>query len=186
MDMTVDKQRTAQGPPPPRRVPWSPRAWSQAILVAGGIPVQLIPWLLLTLLVDGELKSQGGWNGGRWLAAILGSAVAALVLVPVFTRVQSHRLRSAGLDMPPPRPPGQLSLGGLVAALRAQSTWRHVAYHLVAGPLIACAAIVAVGVWVAGAVFGLVYAYAWALRPGSLFYRSTWGRRAATRRAGCS
>jgi len=175
MDMTVDKQPAAPGPPPPRRVPWSPRAWRQAIFVAGGIPVQVIPWLLLTLLADGELKSQGGWNASRWLAAILGSAVAALVLVPVLTRVQSHRLRSAGVDMPPPRPPRQLSLGGLVAALRAQSTWRQVAYHLAAGPLIAIAAVVAVGVWLAGAVFGLIYTYAWALRPGSLFYRATYG-----------
>jgi signal transduction histidine kinase len=97
------------------------------------------------------------------------------VLIPTLTRVQSHRLRSAGVDMPPPQPPRQLSLGGIVAALRAQSTWRQVAYHLAAGPLIACAAIVAVGVWVAGAVFGLIYLYAWALRPGSLFYRATYG-----------
>jgi signal transduction histidine kinase len=174
MDMTVDEQPTAQGPPRPRRVPWSPRAWSQAVLVAGGVPVQLLPWLLVFLLVDGELKSEGGWNGSRWLAAILGSVVAAFVLIPVLTRVQSHRLRSAGVHMPPqPRRP--LSPGVIVAALRSQSTWRQVAYHLLAGPALACAAIVAVGVWLAGAVFGLIYAYAWALPTASAFHRDTYG-----------
>jgi len=170
MDMTVDPQRTAQGPPPPRRVPWSPRAWSQAIFVAGGIPVQLIPWLLVFLLVNGELHSEGGWNGSRWAAAVLGSAVAALVLVPVLTRVQSHRLRSAGVDMPRrPQQPGWLSPGEVVAALRAQSTWRQVAYHLLAGPALGCAAIVAVGVWVAGAVCATVFLWGWVLRGHSVF-----------------
>jgi signal transduction histidine kinase len=175
MDMTVDKQRMAQGPPRARRVPWSPRACNQALFVAGGIPVQLVPWLLLFLLVRGELRSDGGWNGTGWLAAIAGTAVAALVLVPVLTRVQCHRLRSAGVDVPPPRRSVPLSPGVLLAGLRAQSTWRQVAYHLLAGPLIACAAIVAVGVWVTSAVFGLIYAYAWALPTASAFHRDSYG-----------
>jgi signal transduction histidine kinase len=175
MDMTVDKERTAQGPPPPRRVPWSPRAWSQAIFVAGGIPVQVIPWVLLTLLARSELRSQGGWNGKSWLAAILGCTVLALVLIPTLTRVQSHRLRSAGADIPrQPRRPDWLSPGGVVAALRAPSTWRQVAYHLLAGPVIACAGIVAVGVWIAGAVYATVYLYGPALRPDSFIRHATY------------
>jgi signal transduction histidine kinase len=175
MDMTVDKQRTAQGPPLPRRVPWSPRAWSQAIFVAGGIPVQLIPWLLLTLLARGELRSQGGWNGKSWLAAILVTALVMLVLIPALTRVQSHRLRSAGADVPrQPRRPDWLSPGGVVAALRAPSTWRQVAYHLLAGPVIACAGIVAVGVWIGGAVYATVYLYGKALRPDSFIRHATY------------
>jgi signal transduction histidine kinase len=177
MDMTVDKQRTAQGPPLPRRVPWSPRAWSQAIFVAGGIPVQLIPWLLLTLLARGELRSQGGWNGKSWLAAILVTALVMLVLIPALTRVQSHRLRSAGADVPrQPRRPDWLSPGGVVAALRAPSTWRQVAYHLLAGPVIACAGIVAVGVWIGGAVYATVYLYGKALRPDSFIRHATYSQ----------
>jgi len=175
MDMTLDEQRTAQGPPRARRVPWSPRAWGQALSVAGGIPVQLVPWLLLTLLVNRELDSRGGWDAKRWLAAILGIAVVALVVIPVLTRVQSHRLRSAGVDMPPrPRRPDWLSPGGVVAALRAQSTWRQVAYHLLAGPAIAVAGIVAVGVWLAGAVYATVYLYGSALRQDSFIRHVTY------------
>jgi hypothetical protein len=96
MDMTVDRQLTTPGPPPARRVPWSPRAWGQAVSVAGGIPVQLIPWLLLALLVRSEQHSYGGWNGIKWVAALLASAVLGLLLIPLLTRIQSHRLRSAG------------------------------------------------------------------------------------------
>ncbi len=174
--MTVDKQRMAQGPPRARRVPWSPRAWNQALLVAGGIPVQVVPWLLLILLARVGLRSAGDWNASRWLAAILGTAVAALVLIPLLTRVQSHRLRSAGVNVPrQPQRPDWLSPGGVVAALRSQSAWRQVAYHLLAGPLIACAAIIAVGVWVTSAVFGLIYAYAWALPTASAFHRDAYG-----------
>jgi signal transduction histidine kinase len=175
MDMTVDRQLTTPGPPPARRVPWSPRAWGQAVSVAGGIPVQLIPWLLLALLVQSEQHSQRGWNGSRWLAALLGGAVLALLLIPLLTRIQSHRLRSAGVDIPrQPRRPGWLSADGIAAALRSQSTWRQVAYHLLAGPAIAVAALVAIGVWLAGAVYATVYLYGWALRQDSIVRRATY------------
>ena len=177
MDMTVDKQPAAQGPPRARRVPWSPRAWGQAISVAAGLPVQLIPCLLLILLVLGELKSAGGWNGARWLAAILGSAVAALVVIPLLTRVQCHRLRSAGVDIPrQPHRPDWLSPAGIATALRSQSTWRQVAYHLVAAPVIAVAGIGAVAMWIAGAVYATVYVYGWAPRPDSFIRHVTYPR----------
>ena len=175
--MTVDKQRTAQGPPRARRVPWSPRAWNQALFVAGGIPVQVVPWLLLILLARVGLRSAGDWNASRWLAAILGTAVAALVLIPLLTRVQSHRLRSAGVDVPrQPHRPDWLSPGGVVVALRSQSTWRQVAYHLLAAPVIAVAGIGAVAVWIAGAVYATVYLYGWATRPGSFIRHVTYPR----------
>jgi signal transduction histidine kinase len=175
MDMTVDGQRTAQGPPRARRVPWSPRAWNQAVFVAAGIPVQLIPWLLLALLVSRELKSAGGWNGIRWLAAIVATAAVALVLIPLLTRVQCHRLRSAGVDIPrQPRRPDGLSPAGVAAALRSQSAWRKVAYHLLAAPVIAVAGIGAVAMWIAGAVYATVYLYGWAPRPGSFIRHVTY------------
>jgi len=175
--MTVDKQRTAPGPPRARRGPWSPRAWGQAISVAGGIPVQLIPWLLLILLIMGELKSAGGWSGNQWLAAIVGTAVAALVLIPLLTRVQCHRLRSAGADIPrQPYRPDWLSPGGVVTALRSQSTWRQVAYHLLAAPVIAVAGIGAVAMWIAGAVYATVYLWGRAPRPGSFIRHVTYPR----------
>ena len=52
---TVDVMATSvlhRGAPtrPYRRVPWSPRAWGQALYLAGGIPAQLAPLLLVVLV----------------------------------------------------------------------------------------------------------------------------------------
>ena len=51
------------------------------------------------------------------------------------------------------------------------ATWRQLGYHLLAAPALAVAAIVAFGVWLAGILFALVYAYAWTLPAGSLLHR---------------
>ena len=56
--------------------------------------------------------------------------------------------------------PDRLTVRGIVAAARARATWRQLGYHLLAGPALAAAAIIAVGVWLAGVLFTLVYAYA--------------------------
>ena len=41
MDITVDRQDTAPARRR-RRVPWSPRAWGEAVYLAAGIPVQIV------------------------------------------------------------------------------------------------------------------------------------------------
>ena len=46
MDITVDRQHAAPARRH-RRVPWSPRAWGQALYLAAGIPAQLIAALIL-------------------------------------------------------------------------------------------------------------------------------------------
>jgi hypothetical protein len=192
MDITVDIQHRSPAGRPVRRVPhvpWSPRAWGQAISLAGGIPVQLAPWLVPFLLVRwAEVSSGGRWQWQGWLFWYLLTAAVMLLLVPVFTRVQRHRLRAAGVVIPPqPKRGGLLRPGGITAALRAQATWRQVAYHLLAAPALAGAAAAAIGVWLAGAVFGLVYVYAWCLRPSdNMLYRATYGSTASTTRLASS
>jgi signal transduction histidine kinase len=176
MDITIDGQRGSPGPPPARHVPWSPRAWGQAISVAGGIPVQLAPWLILVLLARlGTVNPRSAWSLSAWLLVCLTFATALLLLLPVLTRVHCHRLRSAGVDIPrQPRRPGLPHPSDITAALRAPATWRQVAYHLLAGPAIGVAALVAVGVWVAGAVYAAVYLYGPALPPDSMLRRATY------------
>jgi signal transduction histidine kinase len=177
MDITIDGQRGSPGSPPVHHVPWSPRAWDQAVFVAAGIPLQLAPWLiLLPLMYWGAGQGHHNpWDLGRWLALGLTFAVGALLLTPLLARVHCHRLRSAGVDIPrQPRRPGWASPAGLVGALRAQSTWRQVAYHLLAGPAIALAALVAIGVWIAGAVYATVYLYGWTVRTDSVIRRATY------------
>jgi signal transduction histidine kinase len=154
-----------------RRVPWSPRAWSQALYLAGGIPAQLavllIPWALVRW--SGRWSF---WTWPQWPVWWAGLAVMFL-LMPVLTRVHRHRLRAtAGIEIPPQPPrPDRLTPGGLAAAIRSRATWRQAGYHFLAGPALALAAAVAVATWLAGIGYALVYLYAWRLSAGSTLHR---------------
>jgi signal transduction histidine kinase len=156
MDITVDTAHAASARRRRRRVPWSPHAWGQAVYLAAGIPVQLIGGLLLAGLIAAPRLAL------LWLAA----AVLVFLLSPVLTRVHRSRLRAtAGVEIAPlPRRGGLLSPRGLSAAVRAQSTWRQFAYHMLIAPLLAAAAAVAVGLWPAGLTCALTYLWAWTLR----------------------
>ncbi len=145
------------------RVPWSPRAWSQALYLTGGIPAQLAALLLVVLGVAVR---------PRWLWPLLLLAVVFLA-VPLLTAIQRHRLRATAGVVIPPQPviPHRLTVPGIVAAARARATWRQLGYHLLAAPALAAGAITVVGVWLAGVLYTLVYAYAWTLPTGSLLQR---------------
>jgi signal transduction histidine kinase len=163
---------------PYRRVPWSPRAWSQALYLAGGIPAQLfavllvlVPWWSLVTPSWGHALGHRNW-GKVWPLPLL-ILVVVFLAVPLFTRIHRHRLRATAGVLIPPQPvmPDRLTVRGIVAAARAPATWRQLGYHLLAGPALAAAAIIAVGVWLAGVLFTLVYAYAWKLPAGGLLQR---------------
>jgi signal transduction histidine kinase len=145
------------------RVPWSPTVWRQALYLTGGIPVWLVAPLAVTLL--GLHVHPGGVVVVLWPGLVL-----VFFALPLLTGIQRHRLRvTAGLVIPPqPVIRRRLSLSGIAAAARSQATWRQIGYHVLAGPVIAAAAIAAFGVWLAGVLFTFVYVYAWALYPWSL------------------
>ena len=183
METTVDVPHPAPGRPQAPRVPWSPRAWGQAVRLAGGIVVQVSPWLLLTLIVASGSHAQ--WRYRGWLLFVLSFALVTLLLLPVLTRVHRHRLRTAGISIPPqPRRPDRLTPGGIVATLRSQPFWRQVAYHLVAGPLLGIAAAIALALWLGGLLSAIVYLYGWGLRPDSVFRRATFTRGGAALHVG--
>jgi signal transduction histidine kinase len=158
-----------------RRVPWSPRAWSQALYLAGGIPAQLAGPLIVFALIRWPGRYDF-WNGPLWVLWLL-AAAAALLLVQVLTWIQRHRiLATAGIDIPPqPRQPNWLTRDGIAETLRSQAYWRQARYHFLAGPALAAAAIAAIGVWLAGALFAFEYVYVWALSPDSALRRGTGG-----------
>jgi signal transduction histidine kinase len=158
-----------------RRVPWSPRAWSQALYLAGGIPAQLAAPLIVFALLrwPGRFDFWVGPLSVLWLLV----AAVALLLVPVFTWIQRHRLRvTAGIDIPPqPRRPDWLTRDGITETLRSQAYWRQAGYHFLAGPALAAAAIAAIGVWLAGMLFAVEYVYVWTLSPEGALRRGTGG-----------
>ena len=158
-----------------RRVPWSPRAWGQALYLAGGIPAQLAAPLIVFALLRWPGRFDF-WVGPLWVLWLLVAAVA-LLLVQVLTWIQRYRLRAtAGIDIPPqPQQPSWRTLDGIKATLRSQAYWRQAGYHYVAGPALAGAAIAALGVWLAGFLYAFEYIYVWALSPDSALRRGTGG-----------
>jgi signal transduction histidine kinase len=146
-----------------RRVPWSPRAWSQALYLTGGIPAQVAA----PLLVMAGFGAKHHWPLG------LVFLVVVFLAVPLLTTMHRHRLRvTAGVKIPPqPAIPNRLSPAGLAAAVRAQATWRQLGYHLVAAPALAAGAIAAFGMWLAGLIYTFIYAIAWMLPPDGLYRR---------------
>ena len=142
-----------------RRVPWSPRAWRQALYLTGGIPAQVAAPLLI---------AAGFLVKPRWLLPLL-FLVVVFLAVPVLTAIERYRLRAAaGIEIPA-QPPieHRWTRAGILSYARSPATWRQLGYHLLAAPLLAAAAAVAFAAWLAGICGTLVYAYAW-LVPGLL------------------
>jgi signal transduction histidine kinase len=161
--MTAIIRRRENSDPPHRRFPWSSRAWKQALYLAWGIPALLaVPLLLLP----------GFLLRPRWLLPVFILAAVFLtapVTVPALTRIHRLRLRAvAGVEIPPQGTiPDRLSMQALATALRSRAIWRQFGYHLVAAPLLAGAAVAALGAWFSGVILSLVYVYVWLLPPDS-------------------
>src|SRR5690349_24894982 len=92
------------------RVPWSPRAWRQALYLTGAIPVLAVVPLLM--VVGLAIKP-------RWVLPLL-ALVVALLAVPLLGRLHCHRLRAtAGVAIPPqPIMPNGLSVASIREAIR--------------------------------------------------------------------
>jgi signal transduction histidine kinase len=173
--------RQATPAPRPRRPPWSRQAWRQALYLAEGIPAQLIALAVLLAWTFG-LQWRLNWFpvvwpvrwGNLWVLGPV-SLIVVFLAVPLLTTMQRFRLRAAtGVEIPPlPAIEHRWSKAGLQAYVRSRVTWRQLGYHLVAGPLLAAAAAVAVATWLAGLAATLVYVYAWGLTPRSLLVHGT-------------
>ena len=175
--MTTLTWRSGTGTSGDRRVPWSLRAWFQALYVCAAIPAQLAA--LLVPVIFGYWTRD--WALSKWPLPLLQPlhplwllvAGAVFLAVPVLTRMHRHRMRVTGGAEIPPQPaiPRRLSVRGVAAAGRSRATWRQLGYHLVAGPALAAGGIAVLGVWLAGVLYTLVYGYAWALPHQSLLWR---------------
>jgi signal transduction histidine kinase len=158
--------------------PWSPRAWARALYLAGGIPALLLV-VLIVLLPDvtfthGLVRFLPGIEIRHlWWPIRLVALVVVFFAAPMLTRLHRYRLRvTAEVDIPPPPGvPDRLSRRGVVAALRSEATWRQLCYHVLAAPALAAAALVAVGTWLGGLLYALVYTYAWRMPREGLLRR---------------
>ncbi|MGD0704013.1 MAG: histidine kinase [Trebonia sp.] len=165
MAIIVEKQHVPPAPERHRRPrPWSPRALSQALFVAAAIPAQ-VAWVVLFLIIVRTYIKADPPFGHLW--PVLLALLPLLLLLPVLTWVHRHRLRvTAGVAIPSaPDWTRWPSPRAIASAARSQAVWRQVSYHLLAAPVLAAAAIVAVGSWLAGIAFAAIYSYARAMPP---------------------
>ncbi len=146
-----------------RRVPWSPAAWRQTLYLVGGIPVQIAA--LAVILVPAVAARRI-----IWVVPIMGLAAVVFLALPLLTRIQRYRLRTtAGIDIPPrPGLPDRWTGPGLVAMVRARSTWQQAGYHLLVGPALAAATALAFLLWLGGASYTILYTWAWTRPDGTL------------------
>ena len=166
-----------------RLAPWSPRSWRQAFYLASGIPAQLLGvfTVMAAVACDPSLRWRTRWFPFIWPARtettfrvwLVGvGLVLVFLMLPLLTRMQRHRLLiTAGTEIA-----WLPSRRWLMPSVRSRATWRQLGYHLLAGPAIAVAAIAAIGCWLAGLTFSLVYVYAAALSPGNALYDNISGR----------
>jgi signal transduction histidine kinase len=161
MDITVDRQHQVRARRH-RRVPWSPRAWGEALYLAGGIPIQVVAGAIFAGMVTWSIAIRGPKTPVYLLFIWLAGIALIFLLTPWLTRINRHRLRTtAGVEIPPQRKwRGLLTMPGITAVVRSQSTWRQLYYHVLVAPVLAAAAVIAVGVWPASVVCALAFAWA--------------------------
>ena len=147
-----------------RHVPWWPTAGRQALYLTGSIPV---------LLVAPVLVAAGFLHPPKWALPLL-ALIVVFLATPALTAMQRYRLRTTGgLDIPPQE--NGWTKAGLFGYARSPATWRQLAYHLLAAPLLAAGALAAFATWVAGLIGTLLYAYAWTMPPHTLLsHGQTW------------
>jgi signal transduction histidine kinase len=142
-----------------RRLALLPLRWLAATtrnvtFVIAGIPVQLAGLAALALpWARPEFVPVSLWQVTLALAASIG---LVLLLRAPLTFLQRHRCWSLlGIEIPrPAAAPGRPVLARLGASVRSEATWRQLAYHLVAGPLLALGGLLTLtalagGVWLA-------------------------------------
>jgi signal transduction histidine kinase len=137
-------------------------------LLTGGIPALAVaPMLLIIALV-------AQWHPVPMILLI----VIELLAVPLLTRLHRYRVRcTTSVDIPRQQPvPRGLMLDGAIAAAGLRRYLRQAAYHLVVGPVLAAAAILAFGFWLAGLLYTTLFMYAWSLPVGSAFYIGSAGK----------
>jgi signal transduction histidine kinase len=142
--------------------------------VIAGIPVQLIA--LGVLLAPCVMLLLVRHHPRAWLAIGVVSVAVALVLAAraPLTAIQRHRCWSMlGVDIPATAPaPGPTVLLRTAASLRAESTWRQLAYHLLAGPLLAAGGLLTLAAWAGGAGMAAAFAYGFAFGSGPHQFQS--------------
>ena len=139
--------------------------WRETAFVAAGVPLA-VPTVWTAVVMPKLLAVVA-------LLVLLG----LLGIQPLLTRLQRSRFRLLlDLDIPEiPGPDQPLRGWRRLKVLRAESTWRQLAYHLLAGPLTAALAVLVLAGWTVGLVLSTVYAW-WMLVPSDSLVATQLGK----------
>ena len=138
--------------------PWSSAAGRECLLTAAGVPLAVPMLVVLTTPI--------------LMAPLL---VLLLFGLGLLTTAQRSRFRVlGGLEIPGRRRAADGSRRGPLDWLRSESTWRQASYHLVLGPLLACAGVGVLLLWGAGGALATVFGWAWLTPLGTHVRRDGW------------
>ncbi|MER5421806.1 sensor histidine kinase [Streptosporangium roseum] len=147
------------------RAHWSAPTWLRTSHVVTGLPISLLALAVIAVLTAASVLLV-------WTVVV--PLIALLLLfrsVPLFTRLQRARfLAFLNVDIPPsPRRPGERNpLKLLLREARTRSTWRQLAYHLLAPVINGIGFLMVIGAW-AGSLIAVEFAVrGWVLEESTI------------------
>jgi hypothetical protein len=127
-----------------------------------GLPVQVAALVSVVIVWLAAAGAGTGFGPVTLAALIITVSVVMLTAVglPLLTLAQRELLRvMRGVDIPPPPAHRRTTWRGLMAWLRADTTWPQLAYHVLAAPVLALAGLLMPILWAVGAGVAGIFAY---------------------------
>ena len=134
--------------------------------ILASLPVQVAALAIIVLPVP----TAAHLRAGKLVTLVLAFSVVVLVAVlPALSAAQRGLLRVIlGADIPPPAAARRTTPRGLLAWLRAEATWRQLAYHVLVAPVLALAGLLMPFLWTVGITLAAIYAYVGLVRSFNL------------------
>jgi signal transduction histidine kinase len=156
---SIDVTTARRAPAGALRALWAPRSWRATLNAVAGLPLAAGAWLVVAVLVVGWGAAvwslvdgpTGGWGLAVFYVLVaLAAPLAFPWVVRAFGAAQRARLRGIlGVELlAPPGGSGPWPLR-LLWPWRAASTWRQLAYHLVALAVVVAGGALVVLCWLA-------------------------------------
>ncbi len=149
---------------------WPASTGQDLKFILASLPVQLaapaiiaVPWLAAVGAGPGRLPG--------WLTPLIVTVLVVLLLaaaLPALTAAQRHLARGIrGVDIPPPARARRTTWRGLMTWLRAEATWRQVAYHVLVAPVLAVGGLLVLGLWAVALPLAGFTSHVWVYKTGN-------------------
>jgi signal transduction histidine kinase len=150
---------------------WPPSTSGDLRFILASMPVQVAVPTIVVILWLATVGPGAGFLPGMLIPLILTvcTVVLTVAALPALTLAQQYLMRTMrGVDIPPPARARRTTWRGLKTWLRAEATWRQLAYHVLVAPVLALAGLLMPVMWAAGAALAAIFAYVGLLRSFDL------------------